>query len=575
MKHRVTETAKTVLMILVPVFVFYLFEWFTHNPFQDMAVPIQILNIIFFELIMVFFYALTGSLRIALLTEIIFFAIYGLANYFVLSFRSQPIQPWDFYSIGTAMSVAGDFTYKLNAKAVVSLVGFLLLSVITLLCCKKKIQKRYLFRTASVACSLILLGGYVSLLHNEEFVEQEIRMYNKLFTPTTMSYRDGTAVAFLMEMQYIDVDVPDGYDAEEEEQILAAKKVDTVQNCPNIIVIMDEAFSDPKILGDFETNQDYMPFVHSLQDGAENTITGNLHVSVKGGNTANTEFEFLTGNTMAFLPQGSVPYQQYIHDEIPSLASHLSSLGYTTRAAHPYYASGWERETVYPLLGFEQADFIDSFPYTGKIRKYVSDAAAFSHIRNVYENKGDAPLFMFEVTMQNHSGYTESFDNFIPDVALSDGGNDALNMYLSLLKETDQALEDLITYFSEQEEDTIIVFYGDHQPTDSVVEPVLRQNGKSGSTLSEAEQQDRYVVPFVIWANFDIEESQGCEISANYLSNLVLSEAGVPLSPYQQYLEEIRAQIPVITAEETVYAGETNEEALIQYQKMQYYMLFE
>ena len=125
---------------------------------------------------------------------------------------------------------------------------------------------------------------------------------------------------------------------------------------------MDEAFSDPAVLGEVDANMDYMPFVHSLQNGAENAITGKLHVSVKGGNTANTEFEFLTGNTMAFLPQGSVAYQQYIHEETQSLASYLKSLGYTTRAAHPYKASGWDRETVYPLLGFERADFIDSFP---------------------------------------------------------------------------------------------------------------------------------------------------------------------------------------------------------------------
>ncbi|MGN1205280.1 MAG: LTA synthase family protein [Lachnospiraceae bacterium] len=575
MKRRVKEIAKTVLMILVPVFVFYLFEWFTHNPFQDMRMNIQIYNIILFELLMVLFFALTGSLRIALLTEILLFVIYGLANYFVLSFRSQPIQPWDFYSIGTAMSVAGDFTYKLDRDAILALIGFLLLALIVILCGKKKLKKNYVARGISVVCSLLLLGVYVNLLHNEEFVEQDIRMYDKLFTPTTMSYKDGTAVAFLLELQYMDVDVPDGYDAEEEEQILAAKNVDMVQKRPNIIVIMDEAFSDPKILGDFMTSQDYMPFVHSLLDGAENTISGKLHVSVKGGNTANTEFEFLTGNTMAFLPQGSVPYQQYLYNETPSLASHLSGLGYLTRAAHPYYASGWDRETVYPLLGFEQSDFIDSFPAYGKIRKYVSDATAFSYIKDVYESKGDDPLFLFEVTMQNHSGYTESYANFTPDVVMEDGGTDALNMYLSLLRQSDLAFEDLITYFAGQEEDTVIVFFGDHQPSDSVVEPVLKQNGKSGSTLTEEEQKDRYVVPFVIWANFDIEEADGVEISANYLSELVLSAAGLPLSPYQQYLEEIREQIPVISAEETRLADTAYEDALTEYQKMQYYMLFE
>ena len=61
-------------------------------------------------------------------------------------------------------------------------------------------------------------------------------------------------------------------------------------------VILNEAFSDLAVRGNFTTNEDYMPFIHSLQQGAENTRTGYLNVSVLGGNTANTEFEFLTGN---------------------------------------------------------------------------------------------------------------------------------------------------------------------------------------------------------------------------------------------------------------------------------------
>ena len=38
-----------------------------------------------------------------------------------------------------------------------------------------------------------------------------------------------------------------------------------------------------------------------------------------------------------------------------------------------------------------------------------------------------------------------------------------------------------------QDEETIIVFFGDHQPTNSVVEPVWKLNGKRNSTLTEEE----------------------------------------------------------------------------------------
>ena len=144
---------------------------------------------------------------------------------------------------------------------------------------------------------------------------------------------------------------------------------------PNIIVVMNESFSDLSVLGDFKTNEDYLPFLHSLQQGAENTVTGMLNVSVCGGNTADTEYEFLTGNTMAFLPQGSIPYQQYVNGERPSLASYLQSLGYETVATHPYYATGWNRDKVYPWLGFEQSIFKDQYYGARFVRDYVSDAS--------------------------------------------------------------------------------------------------------------------------------------------------------------------------------------------------------
>ncbi len=608
MKNKCKKTAKAVLALLVPVAIFYLFEWYTHNPWEDIRWDIQLLNIVFFELVMMLLYSLLGRLHIALLLETLVFMIYGMANYFVLNFRSQPILPWDFLSLGTAASVAGDFEYVLDRQATTAVAGFVILIAVELLFCRNRLKhtltrfykgpfKSWAFRIPAAAGTLALLLGFVSLLHNEEFVQQEIKMYDKLFTPTVMSERDGTAVAFLLELQYIAVDKPEGYDREAVAELFAVpasvdmgdadaahtgEAAGTESELPNIIVIMDEAFADLSVLGDFETNEDYMPFLHSMQENGENAITGSLHVSIKGGNTANTEFEFLTGHTMAFLPQGSIPYQQYINAEQQSLASYLAGLGYTTRAAHPYYASGWDRETVYPLLGFEQADFIDSFSSAGRIRNYVSDAAAFDYIIKSYEEKeAGKPLFFFEVTMQNHSGYTEEFANFTPDITINGTDSQSLSQYLSLIKESDKALEELVNYFSEQEEKTVIVFFGDHQPADFVVEPILQLQGRSGSSLTEAEQAQRYEVPFLIWANYDIEEAQKVEISANYLSGLVLEAAGVPLPVYQTYLEELRQTVPVLSAQWMVtadgYAGlpDEQEDVLSQYRKMQYYLLFD
>lgn len=587
MRYIWKKILKGIPAVAAPAVMFYLFEWYTHDPFADIRWDIQLMNILFFELVMVILYCLIGRLHVALALETGVFMLYGLVNYYVLSFRSQPIQPWDFFSIRTAASVAGNFHYGLDAHALTALIGFGVLIVAELLFCRNRLQhtvRNWMLRIPAAGCAVAALLAFVSLLHNEEFVQQEIRMYDKLFTPTVMSERDGTAVAFLLELQYIDVDRPEEYSEEYAKELLAMQKeTQTAEKRPNIIVIMDEAFSDLSVLGVFATNEDYMPFLHKLQEGADNTVTGNLCVSVKGGNTANTEFEFLTGNTMAFLPYGSIPYQQYVNGELPSLASYLAELGYATRAAHPYYASGWERETVYPLLGFEQADFIDSFAYARKLRKYVSDESAFSYIIDSYEEKEEGkPLFFFEVTMQNHSGYSEDFDNFTPEITATDCGSESLDRYLSLIRETDRALEELIGYFSEQEEDTMIVFFGDHQPADYVVEPLWNALGKNGAELTEEEQAKRYEVPFLIWANFEIEEAQDVEISANYLSGYALRAAGLPLPAYEQYLETLRKEVPVLSEKTLItrdgYAGQPDAyegDLLKDYRILQYYLMFD
>lgn len=74
----------------------------------------------------------------------------------------------------------------------------------------------------------------------------------------------------------------------------------------------------------------------------------------------------------------------------------------------------------------------------------------------------------------------------------------------------------------------MIVFFGDHQPTDSVVQPVLALNGMSYDTLSKDEEAKRYEVPYVIWANYDIKEGQNEDTSANFLSGKGFKNSGNP-----------------------------------------------
>ena len=576
------------LLLIIPIIIFYLMEFFTHNPFKTMRAGIQFLNILFFELVMVLGLFTFKRARIDLWTEAIGFALIGLANYFVLNFRSNPIMPWDILSIKTAASVADNYSYSLDPQAITVLLLFIPVLAASYFCDITVSSLKT--RLSGVFISLILLTGFVNYTQSTDCLYR-FRLYDKLFTPTTMAYKDGTVVAFCMQLQYLFVETPEGYSVERAESLLEEaeqyigtvpkEKLDSTE-APNIIVIMNEAFSNLDILGDFSTNEDYIPFVHSLLEGAENTQSGYLSVSILGGNTANTEFEFLTGQTMAFLPQGSIPYQQYIKGETFSLASWLKEMGYRTAAIHPYGATGWQRHQVYPWLGFDTFLSLDDFSGAKKIRKYVSDEAAYEKIIQLYEHKEKGqPLFIFNVTMQNHSSYTDSYTDFTPDITVEGSENFALSQYLSLLKVSDQEIEELINYFEQQEEKTLILFFGDHQPTDSVVRDIWKLNGKNDQSLSPEDQNLRYLVPFFLWANYDIEEKTGISSSPNYLGNLTLEAAGLPLSSFHQFLAGLQQSYPALSSiavqdrEGNAHEVKDVQDKLSDYAILQYYYLME
>ena len=569
---------------VVPVFAFYLMECYEHNPFAEVRVEAQLFNIFLFELIGWMLYFLTGRMCFASRVLYGLAVAFGITNHYVMKFRSTPFVPWDLFSAGTAASVAGNYDFTPDRRMVIVTLVFIALFVLTRLF-KKGPRFSWKIRLGSIVLVGLVLCTFVNALQQESFQTKHY-LYPFLFTPAYMTKVNGMAVTFAMDLAYVAVERPAGYDADEAKETLAKYETKTTetdtQDLPNIIVIMDEAFSDLAVRGEFTTNEDYMPFIHSLQQGAENTRTGYLNVSVLGGNTANTEFEFLTGSTIGFLPQGSVAYQQYVQKEMPSLASYLKELDYHTVAIHPYYASGWDRDRVYPLLGFDEFLSQDDFRNPKRIRNYISDESSFAKIIELYENKKEGePLFAFNVTMQNHSGYEEEFHNFTPDITVDGIDSKALSMYLSLVKQTDSALQGLIDYFSQADEDTMIVFFGDHQPTTYVSNPILRNNKVNPETLTDEENLLKYKVPYVIWSNFDIEEQTDGETSANYLAMDVLENCDLPLPALQSSLTGLRKEYPVISAagvreaDGTLTTVKECGEALNDYRRLEYYLLFD
>ena len=583
-KEQKNKIIQLLCLVSVPAAAFYLMECYTHNPLSEVRTWAQLFNVILFELIAWILYFLVGRVRTALRIELVIAMVFGLSNAYVVRFRTNPIVPWDLFSWKTAASVASNYDFKPDTHMVV--VTILFLAGIALLQFVKKESRTIKIwkRLILAAAFCVVLTGFVGKLQDESF-QTSHRLYPFLFTPAYMTTVNGIAVTFAMDLAYVTVEKPSGYQASEEQAVLEQyeeQETESTEELPNIVVVMNESFSDLAVLGDFTVNEDYMPYLHRLQQGNANTVTGYLNVSVCGGNTANTEFEFLTGNTMAFLPQGSIPYQQYITGEIDSLPSYLASLGYQTVATHPYNASGWQRDTVYPLLGFSESIFRDQYWGASQVRKYVSDDSCVDKIIQLYEGKEEGkPLFVFNVTMQNHGGYTDLYDNFTPEIQVEGVNSTAVSQYLSLIRLSDASLEKLIQYFSGVDEKTIVVFFGDHQPNDTVAAPILAKNGISVKNMDAEQLKLRYQVPYVIWANYDIGEETGKDTSANYLAADVLRYAGVAPDAYLDYLSGLKEQYPIISAMRVVTAdGEDTDataqkEGLSDYQKLQYYQLFD
>lgn len=560
-RFRYSAAVEIILAGFAPAAVFMLVESYTHLLSQMWDGPV-ILNLILYYLFFGVLLFITGRTGIAIMVGSLLLGAAGLANYFVLMFRSSPILPWDIFSVGVAATVADNFEYKLSVRACNVILLILLLWA---LCLKMRLKFRMSkFRGAGIAVMCAVFLGFCGYVQTDTAIKT-FDMDTTLFTPTVYYRNNGLALSFIVNLRYLKIDKPEGYSEEELAKIqqeiasgnsdgnVSTDSVDLTKK-PNIIVIMNEAFSDLSVLGDYTTNTEVIPFISSL---SENTQKGWMYSSVKGGNTANTEFEFLTGLSMYFLPTGSIPYQQYIKSELPSLASQLSSIGYTAVSMHPYYPKGWNRDTVYDNLGFEEKYFKDDFSNPEILRTYISDWTTYQKIISRYEEKSaDEKLFVFDVTMQNHGSYVRRYSNFIPDVSVVGGSGTylkATEQYLSLIKRSDEAFEQLVEYFEKQSEPTIIMMFGDHQPADYITNVVdtgklFGTNDDSVTTIgSGSDRKERYMVPFIMWANYDIDESQGEETSANYLAVRLLKAAGLPLTDFQSYLSDMQQDIPFIS----------------------------
>ncbi len=481
-------------------------------------------------------YTLTLNMKASVFTSFVITMVLSTIDYFVIQFRGNEIAPSDLFAARTALNVAANYNFTITSAMAHSWMLALLWNFLVIRCVKlPKPSKKIISRAASL---ILTIACVVFIASKPQYI-----VYNQW--QFWGSARNGFLLNFVYQFQTLEK--PEEYktfDFSAAEEDYAQSEVP--EKKPNVLVIMNEVFTDFRCFnGSLNTNIPVTPYFDSL---TENTIRGYAIASIFGGGTSNSEYEFLTGNTLGFLPPGANGYQQYVKENSYTLNTYFRSLGYHTVAMHPHYGNGWTRSTVWPWMKFDEIYFRDgvSFSEENHIRNWISDMEMYDKVLKAFENKpDDKPLFLFGVTVQNHGDYENIF--YQNSVSLEGYSTEypRAEQYLSLLNESDQALEYLFTKLEEMDEDVIVLFYGDHQPK---IETEFYEELNGGDLDDITSQQKNRIVPFVVWANYDIPEATVELTSLNYLSNYLLEAADFPLPPYNQFLKEAEATIPALNA---------------------------
>lgn len=548
-KDKIPQKYNTIVSFLFVIlsvpYNFVMLEYTSHHRILDFSINKIMANLIIISIIVLIIFAITNSFKASIIGINIISVVFGLVYYYVIKFRGTAVLAVDIFSATTAANVAGNYNYRMSYRCYLFVILTYVLSIYVL-----KLDRHNLFKGKKrlISVGIVILAvvcGFSLFIQSSRF-DDSLKI--KMFKPQESYRKYGDYLTFTHSIRYIKGHKPEGYSEDKVEQISAQYPgIKGNGKKPNIIMIMNEALADFSSISDIETNEDYMPFIHGL---TENTVKGDLFVSIFGGGTSKTEYEALTSNSMAFMPKGSTPYVTYINRKTSSLATTLRAQGYGGMVAmHPYKGSGYKRNKVYPLLGFDKFYDLPEFNNAKVIRNHVSDEGNFDKIIEVYEQnrkKDKKPFFLFDVTMQNHSSYDRKWDNLSDDISTIKDYGDDVNIYLNLVKESDEAFKKLVEYFSNIDEPTMIIMFGDHQPK---LNNHFYENVEKGFSLGdEYKMFEKYNTPFVIWANYDIEEQTDVKISANYMGTMVDELAGNSMSGYQQMVNEIRKDIPIITA---------------------------
>ena len=533
------------VFLLGPWVCLWMMEILNENDvFKDLAAWQVLMNMVFYYCIFIALRLISGRNRRAAALGAAVCFLFGLVNHYVLRFRGRILFPAGITGWRTAANVAGGFDFSLD--------GYIRQGLILLVCylflvwmCPAQ-PRRVKFKPITALFALLCCFSYCYA-----FFATAMLPGLGIYTQQWVTQANGFLLNFTVALRYSRVDKPEDYSHAQVLELMEqypGTSGDASAQPANLIVIMNESFADLTIFENLDVDRDPTPFLRTLR---ENTVRGWMYSPVTGGGTASVEFEYLTGFATIFQPPHTVAYQLYVEEDMPSLAALAGTCGYDSTAFHPYKSSGWNRPVAYNYLGFDHQLYEEDVKDPWEIRSYVSDLSDYERIYQVTDeaNARGLPAFVFNVTMQNHSGYSQGWKNLERAIRVGSGqriADPSAEQYLDLVLESDKALEQLIGHYSQAEERTMIVFFGDHQPPlkNAFYEELY---GKPLADRTTEEVLRQYAVPFFIWANYDIEERQDVVISPNFLGVLTAQTAGLPLTGYMEFLADLYEVMPAIT----------------------------
>ena len=482
--------------------------------------------------------------------------VFAAAEYFVISFRERPVMIWDVLALRTALTVSSNYKFR---PTVALVLAFLVMAGFSYISWKYPLRLKKGWSPKLVWTGAV--GAFVWMLFGVWSPKYQLAV--PMWDPIVSFEKEGFFLSTILSFQTVIPPEPDAYLAAEAKDLvkehypktqntLGNPEVDApngegspqaMQTTPvNVICIMNESFSDLRLYnglngGSFTTNEPFLEYYDSLSD-APNVQKGNLYVPVFGAMTANSEYEFITGNSCAFVPQGSVPYQFFVEEGDNSLAKIFKEQGYETIAMHPYPGYNWNRTEAYMALGFDA--FLDQAYYDelGQElnlelpRGYMSDRSNYEGILKLLEEKEPGEKrFIFNVTMQNHGGFeVEGLESTVHVTSVNgtpcEGRYPKMDQYLTLIQMSDVALAEFLQELEKEEEPTMVVLFGDHQPG---VETEFFENmfDERWSEVPAELKLKAFQTPYMIWTNYDREVQESGDMSAFMLGNEVLEVAGV------------------------------------------------